>query len=47
MTSRVDDVTLAAFVDGELKPAAMARVQAELAAEPELQARLDRLRAVD
>ena len=47
MTSRVDDTTLAAFVDGELKPAAMARVQAELAAGPELQARLDRLRAVD
>ncbi|MFL5332512.1 MAG: RT0821/Lpp0805 family surface protein [Geminicoccaceae bacterium] len=47
MTTKVDNATLVAFVDGELKAAAMARVQDALAAEPQLQERAEKLRAVD
>ena len=39
MTTKVDDATLVAFVDGELRPAAMARVQDALPVEPQLQQR--------
>ena len=47
MTTKVDDATLVAFVDGELRPAAMARVQEALLVEPQLQQRVEQLRAVD
>jgi surface antigen len=47
MTTNVDNATLVAFVDGELKPAAMARVRDALAAEPRLRDRVEKLRAVD
>ena len=39
--------TLVAYLDGELRPAAMARVEAALPVEPQLQQRVEHLRAVD
>jgi hypothetical protein len=40
----IDDLTLMAFVDGELAPAERARVESALAADPHLRARAEALR---
>lgn len=40
----VDDITLAAFADGELSPAEAALIEAEAARDPALAARIERLR---
>jgi hypothetical protein len=47
MTRKIEPATLVAYLDGELKPTAAARVEAALAGDAELRAQLDRLRRVD
>jgi anti-sigma factor RsiW len=47
MTARIDAATLVAYMDDELGHAAMLRVEAALAGDPQLQERLDALKRVD
>jgi hypothetical protein len=46
MTAAIDDAELAALADGELTLDAAARLEAEVAADPALAARLERIRAL-
>lgn len=47
MTDRIDDTMLAAYMDGELDDARSHTVEAALAGDPALRARLEKLRAID